>query len=53
MKDIWIIKCPRCTFKAGNSKFNMSLSDECTCPECGALFLLFTGLDDDEEEESE
>lgn len=47
-----IIECPDCGFGGTNTEFEISLSDECFCPECGCEFLL-PDEDDEYEDQSE
>lgn len=53
MSPAWIITCPRCGHVGDDETFEMSLSDECFCPECDQEFILDTHDPDDDDEEEE
>lgn len=51
--DTYTLACPFCGFEGGDrSDFNISLCDECFCPECNERFEL-DDPDEDEDEEGE
>lgn len=50
---MWIITCPTCGFKGTEDEFQMSLSDECFCPNGCEWFLMEYPKDEDNDDADE
>ena len=44
-----IVTCPRCGYRADAEEFDISLSDECSCPKCGEYFLIESEDENDDD----